>query len=313
MDEIGRIERRLSLHDLRVLMAVAQAGSMGKAARILATSQPAVSRSIGDLEHALGVRLLDRSAHGIELTPFGRAIVRRGTTVFDELHQGIKDIRLLSDPSAGDLTIGASIAIAEGLLCSVIAQLSRRYPRLSFQVHAADTATAYQAVLARKVDLAVVHVIDPPDEDLMNVEPLLQDPHVVVAGAQNPLTRRRRIKLADLMEEPWALPLADQPYGSVVDEAFRAHGLAVPATTVGSTLPLRTSLLMTGRFLSMVPGVVMHFPPKSRLLRSLPISLPNTARPLALVTLKNRTLNPLAKLFADRVRRATEPLRSLSR
>ena len=59
-----RIERRISLHDLRVLMAVVQAGSMGKAAKRLATSQPAISRSIAELEHAFGVRLLDRPRPG---------------------------------------------------------------------------------------------------------------------------------------------------------------------------------------------------------------------------------------------------------
>jgi len=306
MDKDRRIDRRLSLHDLRVLMVVVEAGSMGKAAKLLATSQPAVSRSIGDLEHALGVRLLDRSAQGIEPTLFGRALLRRGTAVFDELSQGIKDIRFLSDPTSGALTIGASIAIAESLVCNVITRLTRRYPRVAFQVHATDTATAYQALLSRKVDLAVVHIIEPPAKDLLNVDPLLEDPHVVVAGAQNPIARRRRISLAELMEEPWALPLGDQPYGTVVYEAFRAQGLAAPSVVVGSTLPLRTALLVTGRYLSMVPRVVMQFPPKSRLLRILPIDLPQTARPLALVTLRNRTLNPLAQLFSGYVRQAAK-------
>src|SRR5262245_23049442 len=307
-DEIGRIEPRIGLHDLRVLMVVVEAGSMGKAARLLATSQPAVSRSIAELEHALGVRLLDRSAQGIEPTPYGRALLKRGTAVFDELQQGIKDIRFLSDPTVGDLTIGASIAIAEGFICSVITRLSQRYPRLTFRVHATDTATAYQLLVARKVDLAIMHVIRPLAEDLVDVEPLLQDPHVVVAGAHNSLVRRRRISLAQLADEPWALPLADQPYGTIVNEAFRAHGLTVPPTVVGSTLPLRTALLMTGRFLSMVPRVVMQFLPKYRLLRILPIDLAGTERPLALLTLKNRTLNPLAQLFADHARDAAKRL-----
>ena len=102
----------------------------------------------------------------------------------------------------------------------------------------------------------------------------------------------------ELVDEPWVLPLPDQPYGTVVAEAFRAHGLQVPPFVVGSTLPVRTTLLATGRFLSMVPRVVMQFPPKNRLLRSLPIALPTTTRPLALLTLKNRTLNPLAELFS---------------
>ena len=75
MSEIERIERRLSLHDLRVLMSVIQAGSMGKAAKRLATSQPAISRSIAELESALGVRLLDRTSQGIEPTEYGRALL----------------------------------------------------------------------------------------------------------------------------------------------------------------------------------------------------------------------------------------------
>jgi len=115
--------------------------------------------------------------------------------------------------------------------------------------------------------------------------------------------------LAQLIQEPWALPLADQPYGSVVREAFRAHGLMVPPVVVGSTLPLRTALLMTGQFLSMVPRVVMQFPPKNRLLKVLPIELAGTARPLALVTLKNRTLTPAAQVFAASVRETAKSLR----
>ena len=84
--------------------------------------------------------------------------------------------------------------------------------------------------------------------------------------------------------------------------------MSVPPTVVSSTLPLRTALLMTGRFLSMVPRIVMQFPPKNRLLRTLPIDLPMTARPLALVTLKNRTLSPLAHVFAEHVRETVKPL-----
>src|SRR6266700_2876088 len=87
VDEIDRIERRLKLHDVRVLMSVVEAGSMHKAAERLATSQPAVSRAIADLEHALGVRLLDRSPTGIEPTQYGHAIIKRGLAIFDELRQ----------------------------------------------------------------------------------------------------------------------------------------------------------------------------------------------------------------------------------
>jgi DNA-binding transcriptional LysR family regulator len=182
MDEFERIERRLKLHDLRVLISVVQAGSMGKAADRLGTSQPAVSRTIADLEHALGVRLLDRSKRGIEATPYGRALIIRGTAAFDELRQGVKDIEFLADPTTGEVRVGASIAVAVGFVSGVIDRLSRRYPRLAFEVLDVDTVTATRALEERKVDVVIAHLIRPVDEELMDAEVLLHEPHVVVAG-----------------------------------------------------------------------------------------------------------------------------------
>src|SRR5215510_14511363 len=134
MDEIERIERRVKLNDVRVLMSVVQAGSMNKAAERLATSQPAVSSAIRDLEHAFGVRLLARSSTGIEPTECGRAIIKRGLAVFDELRQGFKDIAFLTDPTAGELRIGCTEHAAAGPVLAVIDRLTRRHPRMEFEV-----------------------------------------------------------------------------------------------------------------------------------------------------------------------------------
>src|SRR5262245_38030367 len=106
----------------------------------------------------------------------------------------------------------------------------------------------------------------------------------------------------------WTLPPPDSPYGALVLEAFRANGLQLPRTVVVSTLPVRSALLATGRFLSMAPRVVLQFPTKNQLLRGVPIDLPTTLRPLALVTLKNRNLNPVAQLVTEWAREAARPL-----
>src|ERR1700749_4867458 len=98
MQVSDRIGRRMKLQDLHVLMSVVQAGSMNKAAALLNTTQPAVSRSIADLEHTLGVRLLDRHRAGIEPTAYGQALLDRCVTAFDELHQGVKHIEHLGNP-----------------------------------------------------------------------------------------------------------------------------------------------------------------------------------------------------------------------
>src|SRR5262245_47320788 len=151
----NRIGRRLKLRDIHVLMAVAQSGSMAKAARELAVSQPVVSKTISDLEHILGVRLLDRSPQGVSPTPFGRALLNRGVAVFDELRQGVKEIESLSDPTVGEVRIGATNPLTEGLLPVVITRLWRQHPRLTIHVTQGDAVALLQNLSERTVDFMV--------------------------------------------------------------------------------------------------------------------------------------------------------------
>jgi DNA-binding transcriptional LysR family regulator len=130
-----RIGRRVKLHDIHVLMSVVQAGSMGKAAALLNTTQSAISRSIADLENSIGVRLLDRSPQGVAPTQYGRALLKRGTAVFDELKQGVKDIEYLSDPGAGELCIGCGVPHAHGVVLAVLDRLSRQFSSRGFSGH----------------------------------------------------------------------------------------------------------------------------------------------------------------------------------
>ena len=123
IDWESQIGRRLKLRDLHVFLTVVQRRSMAKAAQQLGVSSPAVSEVIADLEHALGVRLVDRSARGVEPTISGEALLKRSVAAFDELKQSIKDIEFLSDPTAGEVRIAAPIALAAGFVTTVIDSL----------------------------------------------------------------------------------------------------------------------------------------------------------------------------------------------
>ena len=255
-----RLGYRLKLRDLQVLLAIAQNGSMGKAAAALAVSQPAISKAISDLEHALGVRLLDRNPRGVEPTVYARALLDRGVVVFDELKQAVEQIRSLADPSSGELRIASTIAIASGFIPAVIDRLSRQYPRLIFHLSAGEASTTYSALEGRKVDLVVAPIFTPALDPHLAAELLYDEPLVVVAGATAAWWRRRRLKLADLMEATWTLPPPESLYGGVVAEAFRNEGLEVPhATVFTSVTAVRYALLATGRFLSIVQGSVVRF------------------------------------------------------
>src|SRR6059058_4617035 len=97
-----RIQRRLKLRDLHILRTVAEAGSMGRAAKALAMSQPAVSKGIADLEDAVGVPLLERTPHGAEPTRYGRVLLASSIAVFDDLKRGLREVEFLRDPTVGE-------------------------------------------------------------------------------------------------------------------------------------------------------------------------------------------------------------------
>src|SRR5262245_24436261 len=143
-----RIGRRLKLRDLRILMTVVECGAMGKAAERLTIWQPGVSKPLADMEPALGVRLLDRSQRGVEPTPYGRALIKRGIAIFDEMRQGIEEIEFLSDPTAGEVRIGATDPINAAIVAPVIDRLSRQYPRMTFHVVAGVPGPLRQEVAA---------------------------------------------------------------------------------------------------------------------------------------------------------------------
>src|SRR5450631_778124 len=309
MAKSERIEHRLKLHDLRVLMSVVDRGSMAKAAERLATSQPAVSRAIADLEYSLGVRLLDRGPRGVVPTPYGRALIRRGIAVFDELKQGVKDIEFLADPTAGEVRIGAPIAFAAGLVAAATDRLARRHPHAVCYLMVGDDAMTYRALEERDLDAVITFFGAPIAEDRMQAEVLYAESRFVVAAIGNPWSRRRRVGLADLMKEPWTLPPRDSVLGSRIVNDFQVAGLDLPrATVVSSNAVARIALVAKGRFLTIASPSVLKFSGWDKAIKALPIDLATTHGSVGIITLKNRTLTPMAQLFIDCAREVAKPL-----
>ena len=302
--------RRLKLRELRVLVTVAQTGSMAKAAAKLALSQPAVSKAFAEMERTLGVALLDRTPQGVETTLYGRALLKWAVAVFDDLRQGVREIELLADPAAGEVRVGSHEVMNDGFLPAVIDSLSRQYPRLVFSVKQAATIPAlYGDLRARGVDLILSRMMAPSEHEDLDVEVLLDDPLVIVAGSRSKWLRRRVIDLAELSDEPWCLPPEDLPISPFVAEAFRSRGLKPPRVTVRSNSPhLFYALLRTGRFLAVAPSSTVQLSGRRLGMRPLPIRLAIQPGPVGIVTLKNRTISPAAQRFIDCARKLVRQL-----
>jgi DNA-binding transcriptional LysR family regulator len=309
MERHQRVRRRLKLRQLEILLAVADTGSMAKAATRLAITQPAISRTLADAEHTLGVSLFERGAHGVEPTQYGKALLKHGIAAFDELDQGVREIEFLADPTAGELRIGTPAGISEGIVLAVINRLSRQYPRIVFHVAIAAGSALLDQLRERHVEIGFDRLSELVGEGDIDEEMLFEEPLVVVAGVDNPWVRRRKIKLVELLNEPWTLPPPGTPYDVQVVEAFRASGLEPPHPAVYThAINLRISLAATGPFLAVVAAGTVSMPSKYPSIRKLPVDLPTTRQGVHLLTLKKRTLSPLARRFIDCARDIAKPL-----
>jgi DNA-binding transcriptional LysR family regulator len=296
-----RVMQRLKLRELRILITVAHAGSMGKAATQLSLSQPAVSKAIAEMEYTLGVALLDRTPQGVEPTLYGRALLKWAVAAFDDLSQGVREIESLADPAAGEVRVGSHEVMSAGLLPAVIDRLSRRYPRLAFTVkQAATIPSLYDDLRERRVDLIFGRMMASVEHEDLNAEILFDDPLIIVAGSRSKWLRRRAIDLAELIDEPWCLMPDDLPIAPFVAEAFRSLGLKPPRVTVRANSPhLFYAMARTGRFLTIAEASTVQLNGRRLGLRSLPVKLVIQPGPVGIVTLKNRTISPVAQRFID--------------
>lgn len=307
-----RIGRRLKLRDLHILFTVVHWGSMAKGAAHLGMSQPAVSEAIANLEGTLGVRLLDRNPRGIEPTIYARALLKRGDVVFDELKQGIRDIEFLANPTAGEIRIGAPESLMAGLVPAIIDKLSRRYPKVSVSIIAAQPGEQeFRELRERSVDLLLGRLFKPVSDDDVAVDVLCQDAFRVVASAGSPWARRRTITLSDLTNEPWISFPANSVVNSYIEAGFRAHGLELPKPSITSfSTQMRLHLLETGRFLTILHDSVLRVNAKRWSLKVLPVDLLIGPMPIAIFTLKNRTVSPVVQLFIDQAHEIAKSLLS---
>ncbi len=321
VDWESRIGRRVRLRDLHILFTVIDYGGMAKAATKLGISQPAVSEAIAGLEHALGARLLDRSRRGTKPTMYADALLRRGRAAFDELRQAVREIEFLSDPALGEVHVACAESLSASILPRIIHKFGVAYPNVIVRTDQVATPTiiprqGLPELRERRVDLVLARLASSPMsqpstdralQDDVQVEVLFNDPMVLAVGKQHPLARRRKVELADLIKEPWILPPPDSLNYQVVAQAFRARGLAMPRIVLESySVHLRHILLPIDRFVTAYAATNVRLTGGSPAVKILPTELPAHHWPVAIITLKDRTLSPAAQRFIECTRQVAK-------
>jgi DNA-binding transcriptional LysR family regulator len=280
-------------------MAVADTGSMAKAAARLGISHPAVSKAISEIEGTLGVRLFDRGSQGAELTAYGEVLLRCGINVFDEMQQGLRSLEYLSDPNSGEVRLGSTDIILHSLMPPIVRRFSKQHPGVQLNIKLTNPGEhQIQELRERKIDLLITRATGQQDD--FHSEILFDEPFVVVIGAQSEFARKRRIALKDIIKANWVLPPYDSAPGALVAEVFRANDFAPPKPSVKTiAIQLTVSLIASGEFVGILPASVAAMSAHQAALKVLQPKSSGPRISAEMVFLKNRTLSPAVESFIN--------------
>jgi DNA-binding transcriptional LysR family regulator len=247
-------------------------------------------------------------------------LIKRSTAAFYELKQSVLEIEFLADPTQGELRVGCSDAVSASILPPIMYSFSQLYPRVVLYV--SDTTPAPRREIAAlrdgEHDLFLLRLASPLDHDFvdddLDVEFLFDDGLVLATGEQNPWARRRKIDLAELIDEPWIIPAPGTWSYTAIMEAFKARSLGMPKIALMATsVPLRAHFLRLGPYIAtFARGNLLPIADQYGF-KVLSVDVSILPASMVIVTLKGRTLSPVAERFIEHVRKFTQPMRSHSK
>ncbi len=292
----------MKLAHLRDVLAVAEQGSIRAAGRQLGSTQPAITRSIRELEHELGVSLFERHAKGIRLTDMGRVFVRRAEAVQQEVRRAREEIEQLKGGTTGEVSIALSTATIMSLMPRAIDDFRRRYPDVVLKIHESFFQPVEKDLLSGRIDLYVGPLDQARGTPQFAVEPLFDNYRQIVARSGHPLAGARTLE--ELVDAAWVRPtLSSHIIEGDFEEMFVTAGLPRPNIVVNARSALITMLAVAySDLLTVVPRQWADLP----LLRGAvePLALPPlAAAPVAIVRRLDMPLTPVAEYLCDMIRR----------
>ena len=294
----------MKLHHLRDVVAISERGGLRAASRHLQLAQPALTRSLGELERELGTPLFERHARGMVPTLAGAMFVQRATAILHEIRRAREEVDQLQGGMRGTVAMALSIAPHIALLPRALPPFRARYPAVQVRVIEGIYPTVEAGLRDGSIDFYIGPGPGGPVPPELAQEVLFQNTRTVLGRRGHPLTGATR--LAELADAEWATTSITRQADEEMGELFRRHGLGAPRLTLQSqsALTLIVSLSCTD-LLAMVPVQWLDFAPASGALQAIRVQELLPAADIILIRRAALPLTPAATYLVDLLRRTT--------
>ncbi len=292
----------INLHLLRIFFVVAEQKSFSRAAEQLFISQPAVSKAVRELEHQLGLPLIERGIPGsrksMRLTESGVAMFEHARGIFALERVALDDVRARVGLKHGELVIGASTTIAGYWLPEYTARFLSRHPSIRLEVRVGNTQEISEELIDCNIDVALVEGVV-SDERISSSHWRDDELHIIARTGSN-LAKRRKPSTEELNEEAWLLRETGSGTREFSERMMSEHGISPQRIIEFGSNEGIVRAVAAGLGVGVVPARTAR---ELYMLKEIKaVKYPHTGvllRPLFRLTLKDRPLSPLARSFCD--------------
>ena len=294
----------MKLTHLRDLVAVAERGGLRRAARHLGLAQPAITRSIREIEHELGATLFERNTTGMTLTPIGEAFVQRSAAIQLELQRACDEVKQRQGVANSRISIGLSTAPHVAMIPQVLEPFQRRYPDAVLEIIEGLFPELAIGIRNGAIDFYVGPVWDGSLTSEFSNEKLFDNKRIVMGRPSNPLIKATSI--SELAGARWVATSVTASSEAELAPLFESFGLPPPRIVVRAHTA--TTMIMVASstdLLAMVPQQWLGFARATGRLEYIPLREHLPAPPICIVKRSSLPLTPVAEHLADLFRRAS--------
>ena len=292
----------MEIQQLRHLIAAIENRNLLKAADTAYISQSGISRSLKNLEHRLGVQLLERGPKGVVPTVYGLALVRRAKVILNEVARSMEEVRAIEQGRIGETTFGITQNYANYMMPPLLATLLHERPGLRVTVHSDGFLELVQKVKTEEIDFAFGLIGRIHHSDGIIIEPLMENRSRVIAGNNHPLTTKDEVSIDDLAQAQWAM-LSSESVQRGFGLFFETRGMAVPAQMLKcNSIALIRHVVEASGALTILPPDVVQPEIDSGLLVPLNCETPVERTRVGLIFRDGGMITPQAEVVVQRIR-----------